>query len=167
MKRIVTLTALIMSGLVGTIVGGQAAAGTEPQVVTFRDQGFFAVPDLNCKGFKLLYTLSDELVIEITYFDEAGEVVRVVDNFVVSGVFTNSETGEMFRDHAAGHGELDLTTGVLSVAQLTFIYHRKGDGLVFLDAGRRIFDADGNLVFSAGPDDFEQSGIDGICEALG
>jgi hypothetical protein len=56
---------------------------------------------------------------------------------------------------------------VLSVAQLTFIYHRKGEGLVVLDAGRRIFDADGNLVFSAGPDDFEQSGIDGICEALG
>lgn len=167
MKRIVTLTALIMSALVGTIVGGQAAAGTQPLVVTFEDQGFFALPDLNCKGFRLLYTMFDERVTEITFFDDLGNPVRVFDQFVITGQFTNSKTGETFRDHAAGHGELDLTTGVLSVAQLTFIYHRKGEGLVFLDAGRRIFDADGNLVFSAGPDDFEQSGFDGICDALG
>jgi len=167
MSRIITLLTLVATGLIGPLAGPVTAAETEPQVVIFEDQGFFALPDLNCKGFKLLYTMFDERVTEITFFDDLGNPVRVFDQFVITGQFTNSKTGETFRDHSAGHGELDLTTGVLSVAQLTFIYHRKGEGLVFLDAGRRIFDADGNLVFSAGPDAFEQSGFDGICEALG
>ena len=132
----------------------------------FEDEGFFALPDLNCKGFKLLYTLFDERVTEVTFFDEEGNVTRVLDTFAVTGQFTNSKTGETFRDHAAGRVDLDVSTGVLSITQLGFIYHRKGEGLLFLDAGRRVFDADGNLVFSAGPSDFE-GGFDGICAALG
>jgi len=168
MKRIITLTTLVLVGLLGTIVSaGAAAGGTQPQVVTFEDQGFFGLPDLNCMGYKLLYSVLDEHVTEITYFDEAGEPVRVIDTFQITGRFTNSKTGETFRDHAAGHVELDLTTGVTSVSQLGFIYHRRGEGLVFLDAGRLVFDGDGNLVFEAGPHDFEESGFDGICEALG
>jgi len=152
--------------LVGSALSATPAAGTPPQVVIFKDEGFFGLPDLNCQGFNLLYTLLDERVTEITYFDEEGNATRVLDTFQVTGRFTNSETGETFRDHAAGRVEIDLSTGVLSVTQLGFIYHSAGEGLLFLDAGRRIFDADGNLVFSAGPSDFVE-GFDGICAALG
>lgn len=166
MRRAIVLGALPLALLVGSALSATPAAGTAPQVVIFEDEGFFGLPDLNCKGFKLLYTLLDERVTEITYFDEEGNPTRVLDTFEVTGLFTNSKTGETFRDHAAGHVEIDLSTGVVSVAQLGFLYHSAGEGLLFLDAGRAIFDADGNLVFSAGPADFE-GGFDAICAALG
>lgn len=168
MRRVATLGVLLLATTIGSALTAVPAAGTEPQVVSFEDQGFFGLPDLNCKGFKLLYTLLDERVTEVTYFDEEGNPTRVLDTFTVSGRFTNSKTGETFRDHAAGRVELDLSTGVVSIAQLGFIYHSAGEGLLFLDAGRRIFDADGNEVFSAGPSDFtDEGGFDGICAALG
>lgn len=85
----------------------------------------------------------------------------------MKGLFTNPVTGETFGDHEGGHGELDLSTEVLSIARLNFLYHSPGEGLQFLDVGRRIFDVDGNLVFSAGPTDFEEEGFAGICAALG
>ena len=158
--------AVALALFAGTVFAATPAAGTEPLVVTFEDQGFFGLPTINCKGFKLVYTLFDERVTEITYFDDTGEPVRITDSFTVTGQFTNSKTGETFRDHAAGHVDVDLTTGATSISQLGFLYHKAGEGLVFLDAGRRVFDGEGNLVFSGGPSDFE-SGFPGICEALG
>jgi hypothetical protein len=167
MRRAFMLAALLLTSLVAIALSATPAAGTPPQVVIFKDQGFFGLSDVSCDGFELLYTLLGERVTEITHFDDAGNPVRVRDTFVVEGRFTNSVTGETFRDHAAGLFEIDLTTGVTSVAGLQFNYHSTGEGLLFLDAGRRIQDADGNLLFVAGPTDFEGGGIDAICAALG
>lgn len=84
----------------------------------------------------------------------------------MKGLFTNPVTGETFGDHEGGHGELDLSTEVLSIARLNFLYHSPGEGLQFPDVGRRIFDVDGNLVFSAGPTDFEEEASPGSAQRL-
>jgi hypothetical protein len=103
------------------------------------------------------------------HFDATGTPVRVQLTVNVVGIITNTATGERFRDHGAHLVEIDLTSGTVTQSGLVFIYHRHPAGLVFLDAGRIIFDADGNVVFKAGPDDFLQGGLDlgVLCDVLG
>lgn len=49
---------------------------------------------------------------------------------------------------------------------LTAVYTVPGDGVVYQKAGINIFDETGTIVFAAGPKDFEEQGLDGICAAL-
>lgn len=167
MRRTMVLGVLSLGLLAGSTVVATAAAAAPPEIVFLEDQGLFGLPNLNCDGFDLIYTPVDERATQITYFDREGNPSRIRITFQVKGLLTNSVTGETFRDHAAGVLEFNLLTGTISISDLSFNYHSPGEGVLFLEAGRRVVDANGDLVFSAGPIDFVEEGFDGICAALG
>lgn len=163
----------VLAGLVVAVAAATPASATPPEIVTHIDEGLFGLPDINCGTFTLDYTLMSERVTEATHFDASGTPVRVQLTVNVVGTFTNTATGERFRDHGAHLVQIDATSGALTQSGLVFIYHRHPGGLVFLDAGRIILDAEGNVVFKAGPDDFVQTGFDedaladALCDVLG
>jgi hypothetical protein len=126
------------------------------------------VPDLDCGGgVTLEYTVVRETVRITTYFDAAGSPVRFVVEGLIVGRFTNSATGETFRDFGVFRLTFDPASGALeTVSGLTVRYQVRGRGLEFLEAGRKIFDASGNLVFTTGPKDLETLGLAGIAAVL-
>jgi hypothetical protein len=77
---------------------------------------------------------------------------------MILGTFTKSSTGETFRDFGFFRLTFNPMSGALeTVSGLTARYQIRGPGLEYVEAGRKIFDASGNLVFAAGPKDSRRS----------
>jgi hypothetical protein len=162
--RSAVLGACAAAFLVAT--SGPALAATTKEVIV--DAGLFALPDINCHGFKLTEeTLSEQVTIWTTTDDE-GNVVEVKIKVNFFGVLTNSKTGEEFRDHVAFTQTEDLVDGTFTISGSTFHFVESGEGLLYAEGGTKVIVAeDGTVTFDAGPNDFTTSGLDGICEALG
>ena len=89
-------------------------------------------------------------VTETTFYDTQGNATRVVDQVTHTSNDVNSVTGLTLHEH--GHVTVTFypATGVLVVDGLQLIMTRPGNGIVVVADGRRLFDADGNLVQRSG-----------------
>lgn len=153
--------------VVGVALLASSAVAVPPERETLIGEGLFAFPDLDCGDVGLTYELISERVRITTYFDGDGDAVREKINANIRGTFTNSATGETFRDHGAFRIEVDPATGdALRISGLTASYTVPGEGVVYHESGLKIYDETGTIVFAAGPKDFEEQGLDGICAAL-
>lgn len=153
--------------LVGVALLTSSAVAVAPDHETLIDEGLFAFPDLDCGGVELTYELVSERVKVTTYFNRNGDPVREKINANIRGTFTNNATGDTFRDHGAFRIEVDPATGdALRISGLTASYTVPGEGVVYHESGIKIYDETGTIVFAAGPKDFEEQGLDGICTAL-
>ncbi|HEV8534648.1 MAG TPA: hypothetical protein VGR87_02860 [Candidatus Limnocylindria bacterium] len=161
-SRSVCAVLLVALGLTGI---GSPAAAAPPETVVLIDTNFLTLPDINCVSFTLHDTMLSERVQITTYFDSAGTPIQRTIHGNFQGVLTKS-TGEAFADHAAVNLTFDLRTGRLTGTGLTFRYIRSGEGIIYAEIGRKVFDANGNLIFNAGPDDFTQGGFAALCEAV-
>lgn len=158
----------LVAGVLGAVLALPApASAVTPIKEVFRDEGIFALPDINCRGFKLTEVTLDELVTITTYLDADGSVTAFTVKVNFFGVLTNSKTGEQFRDHVSFTEHHDLVAGTTSITGSTYHFIESGDGIVFSETGNKIFvDEDGTIVFDAGPNDFGTSFFAGLCEAL-
>ena len=155
--------ALIAAVLTVALPAGAAA----PTKETFIDEGLFALPNVNCHGFKLREVTDSELVEITTYTDKTGTPVKVVIKVNFFGTITNSKTGEAFRDHVSFTETHDLVAGTVTIAGSTFHFVESGDGVIFSEGGRKIIvEADGTVLFDAGPTDLGETGLAGLCEPL-
>jgi hypothetical protein len=125
------------------------ASARPPQREVVRDSGSFLLAD--CGGGVLLtetFTVVDTIT---TFFDASGNPIRVQvhENFV--GVITNSASGNTYRD--PGHWTVveDVVNGTVTFHGEFFAIVAPGVGIVIQDTGRITFDADGNIIFQAGP----------------
>jgi hypothetical protein len=142
--RLIALLAFVsILGLVAS-----PASAREPQREVVRQSDSFLVAD--CGGGVLL-TETFNLVSTITTFDASGNPIRVQvhENFV--GVITNSASGNTYRD--PGHWTLveDVVNGTVTFHGEFFAIVAPGVGIVIQDTGTITFDADGNIIFQAGP----------------
>jgi hypothetical protein len=154
----------VLLGLMALAAPASAAAPTKE---VFEDEGLFALPDINCHGFKLTEETLDETVTVLTYTDKAGNVTAVTVKVNFFGVLTNSKTGETFRDHVSFTEHHDLVEGTTTITGSTFHFVESGEGVVFSEGGNKIIvDEDGSVSFDAGPNDFGTSFFEGLCEAL-
>ena len=134
-----------------------------PDVQTFHDEGSFATVD--CGDFLAL----QDFVVDgrvTTFFDQAGNPVSVQVHVHYDGTFTNSITGLTLRDPARLTITVDLQDGTQTDAGLAFGITVPGEGIAVLDAGKIVFDADGNVLFVGGPHQFLEGGEALICAAL-
>ncbi len=88
-----------------------------------------------------------------TFFDQAGNPVRLQIKVDAVGVVTNPETGESVENPAHTTVFVDLVEGTEAQVGLVFKATVPGVGVVFHDVGRVVHDAEGNLIFEAGPHD--------------
>lgn len=153
--------------LLGMMALAAPASAAAPTKEVIKDEGIFALPDINCHGFKLTEETLSETVTITTYTDNAGNVTAVTIKVNYFGVLTNSKTGETFRDHVSFTEHHDLVAGTTSITGSTFHFVDSGEGVVFSEGGNKIIvEEDGSVSFDAGPSDFGTSFFEGLCDAL-
>jgi hypothetical protein len=109
------------------------------------------LPDIDCGTFTLHEELITEEFTETTFYDEAGEVDRVLTRIT------------FLRDHVAVNA---VTEGGRTLASgIGFNLVRPGQGAGMQLIGRRIETEDGHITL-AGPDDVQADLHAAICSAL-
>jgi hypothetical protein len=166
MKRIIMLTTLaatmaFMLALAGT---ASAIAPTTETLEPVTDDVFL----IDCGDFDI----RDDYVQEGTatnFYDRNGELVRIRYHFTYVDRFYNSETGKEYTATTANTIDFeDLQSGQLDAMGLEYQLTIPGVGLVVLDAGKLIYDAEENLIFESGQHQILGSNPDTekFCEAL-
>jgi hypothetical protein len=163
MKRTLVLMTTALLAVAG-LAGSAAAAPPEREVLI--DEGVFLLPDFDCGTFTLHEELISERIEITTFFDRDGGPIREQVTVNFRAEITKSPGGETFQDIVIGLDTFDLVTGEASFVGPGFRVTVPGRGIVLLHTGRKIFDADGNVVFNAGPDEFDKALMDAVCGAL-
>jgi hypothetical protein len=149
------------------VVPAMPASAQAPFKETFVDEGIFTLPDITCSGFVLHEDMVSENVKTTTFFDNAGDPVKVATQANFFGVITNSATGNTTRDHSTFTETLDLAAGTDIVSGASYHYMVAGNGEVYAEVGHKILVTDtGEVTFQAGQDDFTQTDLEGLCAPL-
>jgi hypothetical protein len=137
-------------GVVAFLALAASAAARPPVTKTVLDSGTFVV-QANCPGGYDVVIAWDNTIRMTTFYDAAGEVVRVVTHIAGNGTISNSVTGYTLEGSSPS---IETTwirprnPGVDSGDKVTVGLYLKntvpGEGIVLLDAGRVVFDAAGN-----------------------
>jgi hypothetical protein len=147
-----------------------SASAAPPLVETFHDEGSFTFAGPCPNGVTLEGSFTDDLRVT-TFFDNAGNPVRLQIKLDHAGVITNPATGLSVNDPAHTTTFVDLVTGTATQVGLVFKSTVPGVGVVFHDVGRVVFDAENNVIFEAGPHDVlhtesDHAVRDNFCKAL-
>jgi hypothetical protein len=143
------------------------ASAAQPFKEHFVNEGIFTLPDIHCRGFTLHEEMLSEDVTTTTYFDGSGVPKQVATKANFDGVITNSATGATTPDHSVFTETDDLVNGTTTISGPSYHYKVPGQGDVYAEVGHQIFVTDtGEVIFQAGPDDFTQQDLAGLCVAL-
>jgi hypothetical protein len=103
-----------------------------------------------------------------TFYDQDGNEVRTLEQVFFEGTVTNPATGETFVD--SGHATVMFQTGfVTGFTLIGTVYNIRvpGEGLLLLDVGRLVVDANFNPVFQSAKA-LSVTEVDAaVCAALG
>ena len=147
-RRFGRLLALLAFVSILALVASPASA-RPPQREVVRTSGSFLVAD--CGGGVVLTETFNAVDTFTVFFDASGNPIRVqlVGNF--DGVLTNSASGNTYRDPGHVMQVLDVVDGSVTFHGEFFAFVAPGVGIVVQDTGKLTFDADGNIIFQAGP----------------
>lgn len=101
-----------------------------------------------------------------TFFDEEANPTRVTFHLPFHGTLTNEATGESVSADQVLQETVDLDEGTDTFVGLRFRVTFPGLGVVLLDAGKIVFDADGNVTFEAGPHQVFNEDFTAFCAAF-
>ncbi len=166
------ISKLLRASVIAALVIGAASTAwaAKPIKESFAGQGTFEVG--NCDGFMIL----NDFIFEgfsITYFDKDGNATHVkVHTKFSESIYYNSVENSFWLDGGPGeivNDRFDVTcfdfTGDLQSSGLAFKITVPGQGVIFHEAGRLIFD-NGVISFQAGPKDFREVELAALCAAL-
>ena len=146
----------------------QPAAAVPPEIerLTLELSGVSVV----CDGFNVNFEATVGLTLKF-FFNRDGDLIGVHAKSHWRGTSSNSVTGASITDNADFTEFFDLEAGGQTTVGLLFRWIVPGQGVVYLDVGRLIFDASLNVVFAAGQHDFHVGvaggGAEGMCDILG
>lgn len=165
MKRIITLSTLGAAMALMLALAGSASAYPPKFEELDPETGDILV--VECGGFDI----RDDYVqrgTATTFYDRYGEPVRIRFHYKYVDRFYNSETGKEYTATTANTIDFVVHEDGEFDAGLEYHLTIPGVGLVLLDAGRLVYDAEGNLIFEGGhhPIFAGDSDTDKFCEAL-
>lgn len=146
-----------------TLTSVTTVFAAKPFVETFHNEGSFVAAD--CGSFLALEDFVEDIRVT-TFFDNAGNAIQAQIHVNFNGVITNSVTGRTVRDPGHYTITIDLQEGTSTYTGLVFAITVPGEGIAVLDAGKVVFDAEGNVIFVGGPHQFLEEGPALICAAL-
>jgi hypothetical protein len=114
-------------------------------------------------GFTVTETDSGSVHVEV-FFDSTGVPVGLRVEQHYSGVF--SANGLAVDVAGAGMTSSDLLNGGGTDVGIDIRVSLPGGGVLYMDRGRLVFDASGNLVFEAGSHPSLHGDFPGLCAAL-
>ena len=121
----------------------------------------------DCGAFQVL-DVSELNYITRLFFDEEGNLVKIVEQVWGTDTFTNSVTGKAYPMDFHNNVVVDFSTTPPQAALMAVIFRLivPGAGAVFLDVGRIVVDRQGNIYFQAGPHQFFDGDLDSLCAAM-
>jgi hypothetical protein len=141
----------IALGMIGATIPAYAKA---PLKEVFIDQSIFTLPDIPCGSFTLTEVMDSESVTVTTFFDKAGDPVKVATRANFFGTITNSATSETFRDHASFTETENIPKGMTTVSGVSYHYIIGGKGEVYAENGHKISVTEsGEVTFQGGQAD--------------
>jgi hypothetical protein len=144
-------------------IGSVAAAAPSTIEVSFHSsQPHF----LSCPGFAVDGEIDVTRRIT-TYFDEAGNPIRIVAHVTGRGTLSNPLTGTSLPDENHFTVTTDLVAGTRTFAGNVRVDTAPGVGLVFQAVGRLVFGPDGSVQFEAAPHDDLDGNLSTLCGYLG
>lgn len=168
-----TVRRLLLSVIAGccAVLGFAApASATPPERFSFPEEG--SDPHfLQCDGFEIALTTTGTGSVTV-FFDDSGEVIKVLVRHRVRDVFTNSVTGKTVVNRGVFQETFTLIEGTddftTTVTGFRFMGTFPGEGLVLQDVGRFEESPDGEILFVAGQHDLLTEAAEPavICAAL-
>jgi hypothetical protein len=132
--------------------------GTFPLSETFVDEGASAA----C-GFPVTATITGTGRFQV-FFDQSGNPVHVQVKENTSGTFSANGLSVSQTSHTLSI--INLVTGTETDIGIIIHVSLPGGGTLYLDRGRLVVDANGNVVFEAGPHPSLHGDFPGLCAAL-
>jgi hypothetical protein len=154
------LCVLLVAGL--AVIAPAVAA--PPERVVIEDIHIEQVDSTSC-SFPFLEVFDGRVTIT-TFFDDQGNPIRIQFHLPFHGTLTNEATGESVSADQVLQLTVDLEEGTESDVGLRFRVVFPGLGIVLLDAGKVVFDADGNVAFAAGPHQIVNEDFAEFCAAF-
>jgi len=148
-RELARFTSLAAALLALALLLAAPVAATPPDKIVISDIHIEQVDNTSCDfPFREVF---DGRVTITTYVDEDGNPTRLKFHLPFHGTLTNEATGESVSADQVLQETDDLEEGTQSLVGLRFRVAFPGLGVVLLDAGKIVFDADGDVVFEAGP----------------
>jgi hypothetical protein len=161
----------VIAGCAVSVLGFAApASATPPEMFSFPEGG--SDPHfLQCDGFEIALTTTGTTSGTV-FFDDAGEVIKVLVHHRVRDGFTNSVTGKTVVNRGVFQETFTPIEGTddftATVTGFRFMGTFPGEGLVLQDVGRFEESPDGEILFVAGQHDLLPEAAEPavICAAL-
>ena len=159
------VSSLVLVGLIAFLPLSVASADGPVVADPIHEEGSAVLVD--CGGFQVLdvYELN---YITRRFFDEEGNLVKIVEQVWGTDTFINSVTGTAYPMDFHNNVVVDFSTTPPQGANMGVIYRLTvpGAGAVFLDVGRIVLDRQGNVYFQAGPHQFFDGEVEALCAAM-
>lgn len=146
---------IVVGAIVLMVVGGSVPASAKaPLKEVFTDEGWFTLPDITCDGFTLTETMDSEAITVTTFFNTAGDPIKIATRANFFGTITNTESGHTFRDHASFTETMNVPEGTTTVNGISYHYIVGGKGQVYAEVGHKISVSEtGEVLFQGGQND--------------
>ena len=160
---------VVLGAIVVMVIGGSVPASAKaPLKETFTDEGWFTLPDIGCGGFTLTEVMDHEAITVTTFFNMAGDPVKVATRANFFGTITNTATGDTFRDHASFTETIDVPKGTTTVNGISYHYIVGGQGQVYAEIGHKVMvTSTGEVIFQGGQDDLASDpDLMSLCDSM-
>lgn len=158
MRLVTMLLATACLALLAQPANATPTTGRFEQEITYLDDGASAA----C-GFPITFHQLDRGTYQLL-FDKQGNLIRVQVQTLTRG--TATANGITLLEQGRENNFNDIVTGTQMDASLEFRVWLPGLGVVIMDTGRLLFDAEGNVVFEAGPHPALEGDFAALCAAL-
>jgi hypothetical protein len=160
---------VVVAASVLMVIGGSVPASADaPLKEVFTNEGWFTLPDVSCDGFTLTETMNSEAITVTTFFDEAGDPIKIATRANFFGTITNTASGHTFRDHASFTETMNVAEGTTTVSGISYHYIVGGVGQVYAEVGHKISVTEtGEVIFQGGQDDLASDpDLFSLCDAM-
>ena len=173
MRRILLsiTVAAMMAALLAAMAG--SAVASKPVVVEETSTGEdVVVEDCSKFGFGNFQVLDRFVLNSIAkeFYDDNGDLIRVVEQINGTDTFVNSVTGKQFTSKFQNTEHIDATAQTIAVTGVIGRLTVPGSGAVLLDVGRIVIDVtlpEPEVTFQAGPHQLVNGDdLPELCEAL-
>ena len=162
--RIIT-SSLVLALLMAFIPFAVASADGPVIVGPLHFEGTDVLVD--CGSFQVL-DVYEQTEIFRWFYDQDGNLVKIVGQNWGTDTFTNSVTGKAYPMSFHNNILIDYTPAPRRLANVGVIYRLvvPGAGAVTLDVGRLVYQRGSGLIFEAGPHQIIAGDFDALCAAM-
>jgi hypothetical protein len=154
----------LLVGLITSFAFAGTAAAVQPTTTTqqlHRSSPHF----LSCPGFDVVAEF-DLTRVSTTFYDSDGNPIRIARHLSYAGSLSNPLTTKSLPDEGNVLVTIDLVAGTTTFDGKGRVDTVPGLGVIFHVSGRMMFDAEGDLVFEAGPHDDLDNNLGRLCSYL-